>query len=1757
MPLPERIIQPVCLGGHPLDISKAEEGTAHLTVASNSLIGALLQLASLVRHADDLFCDISDECQKIFDRSERISKKLSNIEVTVSKLDAKDVAIPVGDLSEFSQNGEYHVTKHGFDSDLFTQETRSQCIRDQYAQAEVSPSHAMRGADIYRKDGLCSSRLFRLWPVLLREPKVKTPDLNLPRKTQSVFTFEKRYKKLQQRPKTIHVTDEQYFTKEEMAREAEAMTESLSQSTSASLISIDTSGQGFQRMESLRGSQRSLASKEKEAKKKKRRRTVSGVSDNIMQEIEAFEKKKKKGYREQPRNYSFDDIDMDGNTIHRDEEMAKYLDEIDAKMEERKEIEHAFRKPRILRLLPCRRSKSLPRCLKLHSMKALAYDRQSVGTDHSSRYEGDSISLASAGSGSSRISRSTKRSSIISNKIKSLVNVNNISNKLRPRPKSLDLDAMDFGDETMTSSLANSKMPSMPDGILSRATRDSSKIGPGTYYNFESESNTLPRRQPKRIEREFTWNAMPRDWTTSVKLREISQRRSKEDRQSSSGNWSGSSSNRHSLDSDMKIEGMPSTSQCSLGQDSGRDSPTLEERSRCDTDTTGYAGDGASTISDKSSLKDQKGETDRWLQSLAKRAASREDVSSSSAETLNSLTRLTKQNIMALDLMMSPSKRKPAAFFLDDDESVYSVDQEGFYTSFHNDSGLRRSCGTLVDEEMPSPTRDTQSVTSFESVINTSDSDKYAGLKRGAFQGASKVLSKVNPPAPPPRTSSCPRLSPGAEDDAYAIQTPDVISRQDSSSMSESDQENIYMRLKSKTQISSSGIPSICPLSSDEEGASKRQSGGSVESDDKFSSVVDPGQIMDMNQNLSKATELTSDSSIFSVSSIDTSGKYDTTFDYTDDTLLGNSNIETDFESQTLPRAYHAGKEGTSFDYTKSWPRSHKKNDNCQTPVSGILKNSDRSLSGPKPNKSLNFSPVINMFNPGTPQSVQMPLPCSPSSSEEGNRKLNKQNSPMSPNSATYKLAVPITQEKCDNKTGLPMKYQPVIVVKPGQRSGQTSEKKGAYVKLNQANENVPSVNQINPYAASPGAKQPTNTFSGSENLYAVSPVKSGSPSANQVNAADSGYLEMNTNSSVHSTNSQDSLVKNSLGFHHGSQLSLESEDSFNFTGSYVSMASPCSSPNLSNLDVPMVATPTGSMESLLEQPSKDKGFISIDQSNLSTTMETVAISTNSFSSFAGSDNERSFSTFSGPSRPQMSSTPQASSQFQLPRHNRSTPSQQPPPRQNRVTSPQRQPPRQNRVTPPQQQPPRQNRVTPPQQPALPARVPLEPHSKTRAQRHPSYKLQSSSSTPQHHSSQKTHYQNSMMKKPENYHPLAQKSSSRSLSTSHIQKNAMPSSRSFPSDMTKYSGNDTGSSESLSSRPGRPRQNASVRKSSAGTTSYSVPQSGSDSDSSNNANSRSDSYRVAMVNPSRNSSYRVAMKESKSCPSLQNSQRIRPSPVLSHSSHSNGHKNASPVLTQSSNKNGTPSPLPAEYYMPSADPEDFNRTDSYRYAVRNTHGVVSEEPTGRNSSYRVAMKEMESVIPDNHMSGVHSVPAGGRDMRRMGITDVDQVKGIAGGSTKPLKPSESTSSVQVKLRRSTKKGDVDPISVLSSMESGSSHKTNKNRHSTSSTYIRFDPIFEDKEDITGSMDSLRDSSMGSLKMADSSGEMSFYGGDSFYGNGKPKVNAMSNGKTAGFSANEKSSSSLFSNVKNFVRQKSGSKNPAPAAIDDDYRFTMV
>lgn len=91
-------------------------------------------------------------------------------------------------MTKFSHCHDHHVAKHGFDCDLFTSDSRPHCIQDHYVLSETSPSKIMRGADMYRKDGLCTSRLFKLWPVALNEPKISSPDFNLPRRVRIKFT---------------------------------------------------------------------------------------------------------------------------------------------------------------------------------------------------------------------------------------------------------------------------------------------------------------------------------------------------------------------------------------------------------------------------------------------------------------------------------------------------------------------------------------------------------------------------------------------------------------------------------------------------------------------------------------------------------------------------------------------------------------------------------------------------------------------------------------------------------------------------------------------------------------------------------------------------------------------------------------------------------------------------------------------------------------------------------------------------------------------------------------------------------------------------------------------------------------------------------------------------------------------------------------------------------------------------------------------------------------------------------------------------------------------------------------------------------------------------------------------------------------------------------------------------------------------------------------------------------------------------------
>ena len=93
MPLALRSIEPADLGRRSLRDEDANEDIVQVAVTHNVLLGILVQLSNLVRHADDLFCDLAEDCQKVFDQTSSIAEQVKKVKDLVSQLNSKTALI--------------------------------------------------------------------------------------------------------------------------------------------------------------------------------------------------------------------------------------------------------------------------------------------------------------------------------------------------------------------------------------------------------------------------------------------------------------------------------------------------------------------------------------------------------------------------------------------------------------------------------------------------------------------------------------------------------------------------------------------------------------------------------------------------------------------------------------------------------------------------------------------------------------------------------------------------------------------------------------------------------------------------------------------------------------------------------------------------------------------------------------------------------------------------------------------------------------------------------------------------------------------------------------------------------------------------------------------------------------------------------------------------------------------------------------------------------------------------------------------------------------------------------------------------------------------------------------------------------------------------------------------------------------------------------------------------------------------------------
>ncbi len=85
MPLVKRLVEPVYIGRSTLDkqVKNELEG-----VVVNSLAGVIKQLSSISKHAENLFGDLVDEANNIFQRSTALTHRVQVLYDKTSRLDS-------------------------------------------------------------------------------------------------------------------------------------------------------------------------------------------------------------------------------------------------------------------------------------------------------------------------------------------------------------------------------------------------------------------------------------------------------------------------------------------------------------------------------------------------------------------------------------------------------------------------------------------------------------------------------------------------------------------------------------------------------------------------------------------------------------------------------------------------------------------------------------------------------------------------------------------------------------------------------------------------------------------------------------------------------------------------------------------------------------------------------------------------------------------------------------------------------------------------------------------------------------------------------------------------------------------------------------------------------------------------------------------------------------------------------------------------------------------------------------------------------------------------------------------------------------------------------------------------------------------------------------------------------------------------------------------------------------------------------------
>ncbi|XP_037100109.1 LOW QUALITY PROTEIN: NHS-like protein 1 [Syngnathus acus] len=291
MPFHQRSVEPrrvSRLPAAPCKTAKRAAAPASLDeVSCHTLTNIIHQLADLSRLAADVFLGIELPAASVSRRTYRLQGRLRSLHARVGVLEAKKVQIPVSTLDEESKWTVHYTAPWHQQENVFLPASRPPCVEDLHRQAKGNLKSALRECDKLRKDGFRSSQYYSQGPVFSEAGSGPRRDHDDDDQKSPASSAEEEEDDRSQAPSDRGDVSEADVSRASALPTPEERMRRTAQAVPTDIVAINVTGTVFDRQASVRRSLVSTDTVSRRPKKVKRRKTISGLPDNVQLDLVA------------------------------------------------------------------------------------------------------------------------------------------------------------------------------------------------------------------------------------------------------------------------------------------------------------------------------------------------------------------------------------------------------------------------------------------------------------------------------------------------------------------------------------------------------------------------------------------------------------------------------------------------------------------------------------------------------------------------------------------------------------------------------------------------------------------------------------------------------------------------------------------------------------------------------------------------------------------------------------------------------------------------------------------------------------------------------------------------------------------------------------------------------------------------------------------------------------------------------------------------------------------------------------------------------------------------------------------------------------------------------------------------------------------------------------------------------------------------------------------------------------------------------